>query len=465
MTGALAELAALIHRTTGMTVPPGRETALRLAVGRAAPGLKPEDYLIATKDPVYGPGLVDRLIDEVTVHETSFARDMPQLGTIDWRALHRAARAAGSDTIRVWSAGCATGEEVYTLALLAISAFAPGAPPVDILGTDISGAVISAADAGRYRPRAVRALDPQLRRRYLERQADGTYSVSGRLRSLARFGRHNLIHDQFPPPGEARFDLVLCRNVLIYFEPALARQVAELLAGSLRPGGSVMLGAADVLQVSPARTGEPRVPRASALPGTSTPTGIAGLTGTRTLTGAGALTGVGGPARPAAGEPARGPAREPARRALGQEVREPPRGPAPTGQRVLTRDQRLTATLTAAASGDRTGALEHAASLVEAHPLDADAHFLHGLVALEAGEPAKARDALRQALCADPAFCIAAFTLGRAYDALGDGTAARRAYLQALRTLDPNDRRHESLLQQVNLADIAAACHVRLDGS
>ena len=429
MTGALTALAALIQRTTGMTVPPGRETALRLAVGRAAPGLEPEDYLLATRDPVYGPGLVDRLIDEVTVHETSFARDMPQLGTIDWRALHRAARAAGSDVIRVWSAGCATGEEAYTLALLAISAFAPGAPPVDILGTDISGAVIAAAETGCYRPRAVRALDPQLRNRHLERQADGTYQVSGRLRSLARFGRHNLIHDPFPPPGEARFDLILCRNVLIYFEPALARQVTELLKSSLRPGGMVMLGAADVLQVSPARTGEPRPHRP-------------------------------GPARPAAG-PSRTwawPAEAPR-----QAMRVLPRGPLPTGQRVLTRDQRLTATLTAAASGDRNGALEHAASLVEAHPLDADAHFLHGLVALEAGDPAKARDALRQALCADPGFCIAAFTLGRAYDALGDGTAARRAYLQALRNLDPDDRRHESLLQQVDLADIAAACRARLD--
>lgn len=428
MTGALTALAALIHRTTGMTVPPGREMALRLAVGRAAPGLEPEDYLLATRDPVYGPGLVDRLIDEVTVHETSFARDMPQLGTIDWRALHRAARAAGSDVIRVWSAGCATGEEAYTLALLAISAFAPGTPPVDILGTDISGAVIAAAETGCYRPRAVRALEPQLRNRHLERQADGTYQVSGRLRSLARFGRHNLIHDAFPPPGEARFDLILCRNVLIYFEPALARQVTELLKSSLRPGGMVMLGAADVLQVSPARTGEPHPHR----PGT---------------------------ARPAADRPAPGPPAEAPRRAM----RVLPRGPLPTGQRVLTRDQRLTATLTAAASGDRDRALEHAASLVEANPLDADAHFLHGLVALEAGDPAKARDALRQALCADPAFCIAAFTLGRAYDALGDGTAARRAYLQALRNLDPNDRRHESLLQQVDLADIAAACRARLD--
>jgi chemotaxis protein methyltransferase CheR len=144
-------------------------------------------------------------------------------------------------------------------------------------------------------------------------------------------------------------------------------------------------------------------------------------------------------------------------------VRVPAGGPPPTGQRILTRDQRVTATLTAAASGDRNGALEHAASLVEAHPLDADAHFLHGLVALEAGEPAKARDALRQALCADPAFCVAAFTLGRAYDALGDRTAARRAYVQALRSLDPNDHRHEPLLQQIDLADIAAACRARLD--
>jgi chemotaxis protein methyltransferase CheR len=460
VTGALAELAALIHRTTGMTVPPGRETALRLAVGRAAPGLDPEDYLIATKDPVYGPGLVDRLIDEVTVHETSFARDMPQLCTIDWRALQRAARAAGSDTIRVWSAGCATGEEAYTLALLAISAFAPVAPPVDILGTDISGAVISAAEAGSYRPRAVRALDPQLRRRHLERLADGTYQVTEGLRALARFGRHNLIHDPYPPPGEARFDLILCRNVLIYFEPALARQVAELLTGSLRPGGSVMLGAADVLQVSPARTGEPRVPRAGALPGPGLQAGAGARTGASARTGAGTRAGARGQA-----PPVRDPAREPARAMLGQAMRERAGDPLSAGQRVLTRDQRLTATLTAAASGDRTGALEHAASLVEAHPLDADAHFLHGLVALEAGEPGKARDALRQALVADPAFCIAAFTLGRAYDALGDRTAARRAYLQALRTLDPSDRRHESLLQQVDLADIAAACQARLGGN
>jgi chemotaxis protein methyltransferase CheR len=351
VTGALAALAALIQRTTGMTVPPGRETALRLAVSRAAPGLEPEDYLLATKDPVYGPGLVDRLIDEVTVHETSFARDMPQLRTIDWRALHRVARAAGSDAVRVWSAGCATGEEAYTLALLAISEFAPGAPPVDILGTDISGAVITAAETGSYRPRAVRALEPQQRNRHLERQADGTYVVSGRLRSLARFGRHNLIRDPFPPPGEARFDLILCRNVLIYFEPPLARQVTELLSSSLRPGGTVMLGAADVLQVSPARTGGPR-------------------------------PSLGAQARPAAHERAPALVRGPAPEAPRQDMRVLPSGPLPTGQRVLTRDQRLTATLTAAASGDRSEALEHAASLVEAHPLDADAHFLHGLVAL-----------------------------------------------------------------------------------
>jgi chemotaxis protein methyltransferase CheR len=427
VTGVLAELAELIHRTTGMVIPPGREMALRLAVARAAPGLDPADYLLATRDPVYGPGLVDRLIDEITVHETSFARDMPQLETIDWRALHRVARSAGTGTIRVWSAGCATGEEAYTLALLAISAFTPGPPPVDILGTDISGAVITAAEVGCYRPRAVRALDPQLRRRHLERQADGTYRVADRLRRLARFGRHNLIHDPYPPPGEVGFDLILCRNVLIYFEPALARQVTELLSASLHPGGKLMLGAADVLQVAPARTGDLRRS---------------------------------GTARPA--RTAHPPARALARGTPPQIVPQPPRESSSPSGRVMTRDQRLTATLTAAAAGDRSVALEHAASLVEAHPLDADAHFLHGLVALEAGRPAQARDSLRQALVADPAFCLAAFTLGRAYDALGDGPAARRAYLQALRTLDPADHRHEPMLQQIDLADIAAACHARL---
>ncbi|HEY6297213.1 MAG TPA: tetratricopeptide repeat protein, partial [Streptosporangiaceae bacterium] len=85
------------------------------------------------------------------------------------------------------------------------------------------------------------------------------------------------------------------------------------------------------------------------------------------------------------------------------------------------------------------------------------------LVVLEAGEPARAVAAFRRALYTDPTFALAAFTLGCAHDALGDRAAARRAYEQALRTLDPADTRHELLLQQVDIGDIAAACQTRLN--
>jgi chemotaxis protein methyltransferase CheR len=102
------------------------------------------------------------------------------------------------------------------------------------------------------------------------------------------------------------------------------------------------------------------------------------------------------------------------------------------------------------------------ASLLADNPLDADAHFVQGLVRLAAGEPASAATALRRALYIDATFALAAFALGRSYDALGDIPAARRSYEQALRTLDPDDHRHEMLLQQVDLGDIASACRARL---
>jgi Flp pilus assembly protein TadD len=107
-------------------------------------------------------------------------------------------------------------------------------------------------------------------------------------------------------------------------------------------------------------------------------------------------------------------------------------------------------------------ALAEVKSLLIVNPLDADAQFVYGLVVLEAGEPARAAAAFRKALYTDPSFALAAFTLGCANDALGDKAAARRAYEQALRILDPADDRHELLLQQIDMGDIAAACQARL---
>jgi len=420
---ALAQIADLVRRETGIVLPAGRERAILAAVDRAAPGLGPREFARAAQGPRADPGLVSRLIDEVTVQETEFLRDRRQLDAIDWPRLLGAARAAGPGTIRVWSAGCASGEEAYTLALLAAEAFAPAAPPVDVLGTDISGAALAAAQAGRYRGRSVRGLAAAVRRRYLDPQPDGSYLVGGSLRGLVRLRRHNLARDPVPPPGESGFDLIVCRNVLIYFEESIVPRVIDSLGRSLRTGGELVLGAADALL----RAGD----RPAAQPSAQL----------KPVTG------------PAWGTGHRSPSR------AGASPRRPPRGePAPT------REQRLAAALDAAGRGDRDVATAQVSALLAADALDTDALFVDGLVSLEAGRPAGAVTTLRRALCADPGFGLAAFTLGRAYDELGDRGAARRCYETALRTLDPDDDRHGQMLQQVDIGDIAAACRTRLRG-
>ena len=410
MNPELAEIADLVRRETGIVLPAARETALRAALERAAPGLGVASFARATSDPARGRDLLARLIDEVTNQETFFVRDRGQLDEIPWHALLQRARAAGSGTVRVWCAGCASGDEAYTLALLATEAFAPAPAPVNVLGTDISQAALAAAAAGQYRERAVHVLEPSLRRRYFHQAPGGGYVISDLLRRLVRFRPHNLARDACPPPGEASFDLITCRNVLIYFSAPLVPAVIDSLERSLRPGGMLVLGAADALH----RLDRPAAPRS---------------------------------ARPARPQP---------RRPL-------PRGPS------LSREQRLEAAMEAADHSDRDGALAHVASLLAITPLDADAHFIQGLVTLESGDPAAAAVALRRALCTDARFALAAFTLGRAYDALGDTRGARRTYEQALRTLDPEDHRHERMLQQIDIGDIAAACRTRLrdlgDGS
>jgi chemotaxis protein methyltransferase CheR len=433
VTDPLAQIADVVRRETGIVTPPGRTSALHAAVGRAAPGLDPAAVVAVLSDPARRDEVLTRLIDEVTTKETSFIRDRGQLDAIGWHALLSSAQAAGSRAIRVWSAGCATGEEPYTLALLAYEAFGPMPPPVDVLGTDMSGAALAAAAAGRYGERAIRALGGPQRDRYLDRAADGSYLAGGRLRRLVRFRRHNLVQDPIPPAGEDGFDLILCRNVLIYFEQPLAARIAESLGQAVRPGGALVLGASDALQRTTARTGaaqaqSPDPMRSGPVSPRRVPPGPAG--------------------RPAA--PGLVPqSRRPAARQPAQPAAAPREGPRATA-------------LAAAGHGDREAALAQVTALLAADPMDADAHYIGGLLTLEAGEPQQAVAALRRALYADTRFALAAFALGRAYDALGDERAARRAFEQVLRTLDSEDDRHEAILAQVDLGDIAAACRARL---
>jgi chemotaxis methyl-accepting protein methylase len=164
-----------------------------------------------------------------------FLRDGEQLDAIDWHALAESSAAAGSATIRVWCIGCATGEEAYSLALLAAEAFAPADPLVQILATDGSNAALAAAGRGRYRDDAVRALDERLRGCYFRRAGDGLV-VSERLRRAVRFMAHDLARDPIPPPRHGPFDLIVCRNL------DLDETTADRLLGALAHGGVLVVG-------------------------------------------------------------------------------------------------------------------------------------------------------------------------------------------------------------------------------
>ena len=244
--GTLEELAALVHRESGILMREAQYDALAAALKRLDPAGDQAGFMRRAADPIAGAAHVARLLDEVTVKETFFLRDARQLEQIPWQALLDRARQRGAASVRVWSAGCATGEEAYTLALLACEAFGSTEPPVTILATDISEGALRRARKGEYRTRSTRELDPSLRRRYFREDADRL--VAGeQLRALVTFARHNLVHDPLPPLGQARFDLILCRNVLIYFDSETVDRVTAALDGALVPGGTLILGAADAL--------------------------------------------------------------------------------------------------------------------------------------------------------------------------------------------------------------------------
>jgi chemotaxis protein methyltransferase CheR len=413
---ALTEIAELVRRESGITMAAGQEIALRAALARAAPDVDAAEFVRLAGDPASGRQLVARLIDEVTIKETTFLRDRQQLDMIDWRGLFQRARQNGSQRLRIWSAGCATGEEAYTLALLAAQAFAPADPPLDVVGTDISSAALAAASVGRYRPRALRELDDAQRSRYF-RAEDDEHVVDGFLRRFVRFERHNLVHDAMPPLGERPFDLIVCRNVLIYFDVPTVERILGAFERALSSTGTLLIGAADA------------------------------LCGT-----AGRLSRALSSARRAAAVPVR----------VLPHPRETKQDTRREGKREAKREDRLKTALAAADVGNRDDAIAHASSLLAENPLDADAYFVRGLVQLEQELLDDAVASLRRALYVDPTFSLAAFTLGRAYDAVGDDDSARRAYGQALRTIAPDDDRHDVLLQQVDLNDIAAACRARL---
>ena len=250
----LEEVLEELRRARGLDLSSYRRGTLerRLAARMAAVNLKnPREYLERLSlDPLE----CDRLIETIEIKISSFFRDPLVFEFLAQRVLPliiERRRRHPHRQIRVWSAGCAAGEEAYSLAILLAQVLEDENSRLlpYVCATDISPAALAAAQIGSYRRESFETTQMQVLDRFFTATAN-TFDVIPGIRRLVHFSRYDLTSGKSRAPADSvfgSFDLTLCRNVLIYFSLDLQHRVLEKLATALNPGGFLVLGMSESL--------------------------------------------------------------------------------------------------------------------------------------------------------------------------------------------------------------------------
>lgn len=242
---------ALLKQRTGMRLPPERKSFLvtSLCLRMREIGFSDyQEYFEYVTTP--GKGVVEweTLVDRLTVHETRFYRHPPTLEFIQAQLLSRLDKLhADPVSVNAWSIGCATGEEAYTLALLFDQFFEafPGETYYGVIGSDISTASLATAREGCYDTRKLVNLDNQLLKKYFTPSGKDKYQIEKRIKDRVCFSRINVLDLSRAP--QTNMDLIVCQNLLIYFDMKERFKVLESMVEHLVPGGLIILGAGEVL--------------------------------------------------------------------------------------------------------------------------------------------------------------------------------------------------------------------------
>jgi chemotaxis protein methyltransferase CheR len=188
------------------------------------------------------------LMDLLTTNETYFFREAFQLKAFTDEIMPEVMEAKlrkGDKTIRIWSAGCSTGEEPYTIAMLLLDSGNTRSINFEIIGTDISHRVLQQARKGVYGKSSFRSTDPRYVGWYF-RELDGSFRISDDVRKLVTISQLNLF-DQNRLALLGRMDIIFCRNVIIYFDQPAKKRVVESFHHSLHNGGFLLLGHSESL--------------------------------------------------------------------------------------------------------------------------------------------------------------------------------------------------------------------------
>jgi chemotaxis protein methyltransferase CheR len=243
--GAMQLIGALLEQRTGQQIAANRawriETALKPVLRER--GLPSLDALVGQLLGSRTGELADQVVDVLLNQETSFFRDVAVLDQIAAAAVAMQAE-VGSRRLRIWSAGCSTGQEPLSLSMLFAEKADAFMTPPEIVASDVSTAALVRARSGRYSQFEIQRGLPVRRMVEWFDTAGGEWVAKPELVRRVQFRQHNLTADA-PPPG--KFDIILCRNVMLYFSLPLRRQVFDRLATAIQPGGLLVLGAGETV--------------------------------------------------------------------------------------------------------------------------------------------------------------------------------------------------------------------------
>jgi chemotaxis protein methyltransferase CheR len=205
-----------------------------------------DEYYQYLRFSIRGQAELEEAIELITTKETYFFRQEYQLRAFRDELLPRLAKdAASRRRLTIWSAGCSTGEEVYTIAVLVEEAGLFEGWDVRLIGTDISRHNVAAGRRGVYRAASFRSTSPDRQAAYFIDQTDGAHVID-RIKKMCHFGQFNLL-DSSRASIVGRVDAIFCRNVLIYFDVRSRRRVIDTLYERLVPGGYLLLGHSESL--------------------------------------------------------------------------------------------------------------------------------------------------------------------------------------------------------------------------
>jgi chemotaxis protein methyltransferase CheR len=400
----------LLHHQSGIYLEESKVDSLRISLVTRATRLgytTLADYYAALERDEHE---FNELLNLVTINETSFFRFPQQFDALRDRVLPEimASKPSNSRNLRIWSAGCSTGEEPYSISmtLLDMSLDGLGWKP-QVLGTDVSTKALAHAKAAVYGKRSMMNVPEDVVARHYSPVPVGGYRVADRVRSLVDFGYHNLIREPYPLSLMGNWDVIFCRNVTIYFRLESTRRVVSNFFESLNPGGYLFIGHSETL---------------TSISDDFEPLEIGGVflyrkpAARRLFTFGQRAHG----ARPAAAQPVRTPRR-------GRIVEPASERPAPP-ERVpadLASPAELIVQARARMQERRPAeVLDLVARVLAEDPNSAEAHLLSAYVHADSGAYDEALAACHRALAINPLLPVARYILGIIYQRQGDTVRA-----------------------------------------